>query len=457
MTERSFVWDGILTGDATIAPYSSAEWAELQRNLAGAGRNNYGVLSGTGNGTQVALEVQATSPASAGVRMFMGAALVNGHVYINDATLTLSISANASGSTRIDTVIIRRDTVAQTARAVVKQGTPSGTPVPATLQQDATTWEIPVAYVTVANGFTTIAQINIANCGQVINGAGQQYIDDVVNNSGGRLETGDIVIWDVTTAKAVTTTALRNDSLVAGVWVGSTANGGSGRVQIQGWGWVRFNPTTNDNVIGDGLVTEAAVKKCTMSKIFFWQTTYAIGRAMEVLPHATGTALILAYIEVQAHGAMFAIQQEINSLTPGGINSGAWVTRDLIGTGSTLMPGITTNAANDTISVAKGIPVRFHWRVPGYKVGTHSSRLFDTTASAGYDGTVERTLAASDIQTWSEGWASFGGDTFAGTEVFRIEQQVGTTNGTDGKGIAPAAWQSGTVPYTTVEVWRAWT
>ena len=107
MTERSYVWESILVGDATIAPYSSAEWAELQRFLVGASKDDYGMLAGTGNGTQLALEVQATGPASATVNLFVGAALCNGRLYINDATLNLAIGANASGNTRIDTIIIR--------------------------------------------------------------------------------------------------------------------------------------------------------------------------------------------------------------------------------------------------------------------------------------------------------------------------------------------------------------
>lgn len=450
MTERSYVYDGILVGDATIAPYSSAEWAELQRNLAGAARNNYGVLAGTGNGTQLALEVQATGPASATVNMFAGAAIVNGRLYINDATLNLAIGANASGNPRIDTVVIRRDTVAQTARAAVKQGTPAATPVPATLTQDATTWEISVAYITVANGFSTITQANIANCGQVVGGNAQQYVDDILNNTGVRLETGDVVSWDTTTARTVTLPALDNDSLVAGIWVGSTANGGRGRIQTEGLGWVKVSTLTQ---IGDGLIAKSADNRANLARANFYMTSFGIGRALE----SSVSTLILAYIQVQAHSAIYAHIHELASASPGGLASGSWVTRGVPSSSSSLGgSGITFDSATHTIVVAKNVPVAFHWLVPGYKVGTHSSRLFDVTNSVGHDGAVATSPAAAAVQTWSEGWFEANGIVSAFPITYRIEQQCGVTNGTDGLGIAPAAWQGANIPYTTVEVWRGW-
>jgi hypothetical protein len=163
MTETSQVWDGILTGDASLAPYSASEWADRTKLLKGLGATypNYGVIAGTGDGTYPALSVQAKSPASTNIEIKIGASLGDGYLYNNDAALTLTVGANASGSARIDTVILRVDYIAQTVRAVIKQGTPAGSPVHPTLQQDATYWEIPLADITVANGFATITAANI--------------------------------------------------------------------------------------------------------------------------------------------------------------------------------------------------------------------------------------------------------------------------------------------------------
>lgn len=163
MTERSQPWENQSIGDATLAPYSAAEWASYWNKLQGIGGvyANYGVLKGTGGGLYEPLEVRATTPASANVEVQVGAAMVNGRLYETDAVITLPVSANASGNLRIDTVVLRADFVLQTVRAAIKLGTPAGSPVPPTLTQNATTWEMPLANIRVPNGFSTIAQADI--------------------------------------------------------------------------------------------------------------------------------------------------------------------------------------------------------------------------------------------------------------------------------------------------------
>lgn len=165
MTEQSRHWDGVSLGDATLAPYSASEWADQERLEHGQGSTfpNYGILAGTGDGTYSALRVQAKSPASSNVELEIGAALVHGYLYENTAALTLAVGANASGNARIDTLILRADFVAQTVRAIIKQGTPAASPAHPTLQQDTAIWEIPLADIAVANGFTVINQTDITN------------------------------------------------------------------------------------------------------------------------------------------------------------------------------------------------------------------------------------------------------------------------------------------------------
>src|SRR5689334_16416544 len=173
MSEISSVWDNIITGDATQAPYSASEWAAREKLLHGQGTvfPNYGTISGTGDGTYPPLQVQAKSPASSNIEVEIGSALVAGYLYQNTAALTFTIGANASGNPRIDTVILRVDFTAQTVRAVVKQGTPAGSPVRPSLQQDASLWEIPLADIAVANGFSVINQTDITNR--------QRFIQDI--------------------------------------------------------------------------------------------------------------------------------------------------------------------------------------------------------------------------------------------------------------------------------------
>lgn len=165
MAQSSKPWDGIAVGDAIEAPYSSNEWAHIWNMLHGVGSifPNYGIIPGTGDGTYDPLQVLQTSVASVNVEVHVGAALVNGKLYESDATKQLAVGANASGNPRIDLVVLRIDYTAQTIRQVIKQGTPAGSPVRPALIQSASIWEIPLADIAVANGFSTITQVNITD------------------------------------------------------------------------------------------------------------------------------------------------------------------------------------------------------------------------------------------------------------------------------------------------------
>lgn len=69
----------------------------------------------------------------------------------------LTISANASGSTRTDAVVLRLDRSTWDVRAVVREGTPgSGAPTLVQDTGDTGLYEILLAYVTVANGAVSV-------------------------------------------------------------------------------------------------------------------------------------------------------------------------------------------------------------------------------------------------------------------------------------------------------------
>src|SRR5690349_840753 len=137
MTEYGLPFDGVLTGDATKAPYSAAEWARQYKLRHGVGASfpNYGIVAGSGDGTYIPLQVNETNPVSSNVQVQIGAALVDGRFYESTAVVTLTINANASGNARIDTVVLRLDYTLQTIRLAVKQGTPAASPARPTLQQ----------------------------------------------------------------------------------------------------------------------------------------------------------------------------------------------------------------------------------------------------------------------------------------------------------------------------------
>jgi hypothetical protein len=87
-------------------------------------------------------------------------AIVRGFRWSSDALgLTQAIAANASGQTRIDTVVLRLDRNTFNVRVAVIQGTPAATPVaPSPLYQGppAQYFDMPLAQVTVRNGVTIL-------------------------------------------------------------------------------------------------------------------------------------------------------------------------------------------------------------------------------------------------------------------------------------------------------------
>ncbi len=94
-------------------------------------------------------------------------AQIRGHHWYSGASIvTKAISANSSGSTRIDRVVLRLDRSTWTVRVFVINGTP-GAGAPAYLSDVGTTgsWDMPLALVTVTNGAATITAGNVVFAG----------------------------------------------------------------------------------------------------------------------------------------------------------------------------------------------------------------------------------------------------------------------------------------------------
>lgn len=158
--ETSRFWQGTTIGDA--GAYSSDQFSDYMRGILSSDTNypNRGVLKEVLN----ELKVIAKSPATTQIEVGTGKALVYGREYSNDGAIDFTISANASGNPRIDLVVLRADWIAQTIRLAVKEGTPAGSPaVPALTQSAGTLWEIPLAQIAVAAGFSSITTSNITD------------------------------------------------------------------------------------------------------------------------------------------------------------------------------------------------------------------------------------------------------------------------------------------------------
>lgn len=92
-----------------------------------------------------------------GVYVATGRGVVRGHLYQNDATLAVAVTAAHATLARIDRVILRLDRSARTVVAAVVAGTASGSPVAPALTRSNDIWEIPLARVTVAAAAGVIA------------------------------------------------------------------------------------------------------------------------------------------------------------------------------------------------------------------------------------------------------------------------------------------------------------
>jgi len=299
MSETSRPWQGTSPGDA--GSYSAQNWNQLYEAVIGVGasRANVGVFLGSGVQPNDGLKVQAKSVPTTSIDVLAGAALVQGIGYINSATVSFVIAANGSGNPRIDTVVLRADYALQTVRLAVLAGTPAVSPVPTALTQSANVlWEIPLADIAVANGFATITNANITPRAEIVNAAAGIYLDNVLNNSGAELNTGDAVIWDTSADRAVTTTTTFDHITPAGAWVGRTANGGYGRVLVHGIGLVR---TVGALSRGTGIVIGGTVKQ------FAGLTMNVVGQVGLMLEASSAGGLALAYIDIQRAPAQMAV------------------------------------------------------------------------------------------------------------------------------------------------------
>lgn len=161
MTETSMLWQGQALGDAPASgdEYSAQEYSNMYSKILGSHGNSGFVLQNYGNN----LKVQENSPTALNVIVRSGASVVRGRIYENTADSTITIDTADATNPRLDRIIIRfsLDTGVQTARIVALTGTPAATPSLPALTQNATTFEVSLAYVWVAATAVTISNPDI--------------------------------------------------------------------------------------------------------------------------------------------------------------------------------------------------------------------------------------------------------------------------------------------------------
>ena len=134
-----------------------ADWATL---WAGALTNGVIGRAGT-SAASTALQVYSTQDGRQ-VYIRPGNANIRGHLFKSDATVTLPIGLNTSGSSRTDIVVVRLDVPNKTAYLAVVVGTP-GAGAPTLTQNIGGIWEIPLAQVTAENNFGNIPNNDLAD------------------------------------------------------------------------------------------------------------------------------------------------------------------------------------------------------------------------------------------------------------------------------------------------------
>jgi hypothetical protein len=139
MTERSYYWQALVTGDATLAPYEDFTYANNWQKLF-TREDNQGVLRDY-------LNELVVGGVSGGASVNTGFAIVNGWVYENTTSVTKTISTPSSNP-RIDVVVARMTFVDTEIRIFVIEGTEAGSPTaPSLIQNNNVVWDIPLAEV----------------------------------------------------------------------------------------------------------------------------------------------------------------------------------------------------------------------------------------------------------------------------------------------------------------------
>lgn len=136
MTEKSWFWNGLVSGDASLAWYSSAELAKIWKKMFTVDPTEQGVIAGY----LTSLLVDSTTTKA---RVDDGAAIVNGRIYENDALIEKQGFGDAGDGRRYWRNVLRCSPHTNTARVTISG--PSDTAYPGLTQIEDGVWEIPLS------------------------------------------------------------------------------------------------------------------------------------------------------------------------------------------------------------------------------------------------------------------------------------------------------------------------
>jgi len=133
-------------------PFDESEVQEAQWTKF----TKYFVANGVLANYENELEVYADSTGMQ-VKVKTGMGSIRGHFYETTAELTKAVEDADVSNDRIDIVALQVDWSNGDMEILVIEGTPAASPVAPSLTQNANLWQIPLAYVDVGTGVSTIA------------------------------------------------------------------------------------------------------------------------------------------------------------------------------------------------------------------------------------------------------------------------------------------------------------
>lgn len=221
---------------------NSSTWREFQQRFLAplhTGENGDGLVYLPRSGDFKVS--QRAAGANMSVDVAGGAAWAAGlSVWGAGTTYNLPISAAHATFTRYDMVCIRADHVSKEVRLVVKEGTPSSSPVEPVMDKSGEPYhEIPLARVTVGPGVSQITNANIDDRREFI-GHAPGVMRWVKNVSGQTMLPGHIVAWNGFSPIEVTFSTTPADPNTAGCMATLTPNNSFGLMTVYGAGLVRL-------------------------------------------------------------------------------------------------------------------------------------------------------------------------------------------------------------------------
>ncbi len=266
MTENSMYWADS-TGDG--GPYSQDQLRLFANVLGLANAANSGVIPS---------QLNMLVPSSGGnndITAATGYAIVDGTLYENDASKSLTVTSPSSDTTGVR-LSLRKGWTAQTIRLTATKNTDGNSAIPSLTQSDGTTWDIPIATFTITTGgvigaltdvreFTRETTINIG-----IDGAGAVISTGVKYAAGFDVPAPCFLLeWSAV--------ADQSGSIVVDFWKDTYAN---------------WPPTNADTITGADEVTISAATKGQNTSPTDWTRVWAKGD--RIIPNVDSVTTIEA-------------------------------------------------------------------------------------------------------------------------------------------------------------------